>query len=190
MILDLADIGAHLRPDISIRHDGRCALELAVFLRQFMGGGHEHIGIGPFQNLLSADFMCGVQVTMEKQDRHRFDAEVVDLFAERRKVCLVQRRQDFARGKHPLLGLEAQRSFNQRLVFLKIEIVRIRPVDPPDFVYVTKSLGGNQRRFRTGAFQDGVNGNRRPVQEKARRREVRPCLCDTTFDTVHQMVRS
>ena len=101
-------------------------------------------GIGLLQNFFGADLVFGVQVTMKKQDSDRFDAETMDLCAERSEVGLVQWRQDLTRRQRPFLGLEAQRPFDQGLVFLKIKIVGIGPVYPPNLIYITESFGGDK----------------------------------------------
>ena len=46
---------------------------------------------------------------------------------------------------HALANFKAQRSFDQRLVFLKKQIVGFRAIDTADFINVAKALGGQQR---------------------------------------------
>src|SRR5262249_61236631 len=52
--IDLADIAAHLRPDIGIGDNGRAPLELAVLLRELVRGGDEHGRVPRFEDRLGA----------------------------------------------------------------------------------------------------------------------------------------
>src|SRR5262249_58057563 len=54
VLLDLAEVSTDDRADIGVGDDGRAALELAIFLGQFMRGGNEHIRVIPLENRLRA----------------------------------------------------------------------------------------------------------------------------------------
>ena len=96
--------------------------------------------------LLGARLVTGIAVTVEEQDRDRFDAEAVELRPEMRNFCLVERDVDVAVGQDSLARLEAQRALDQRLVFLEEQVVGIRPVDAADFVDVAKAFGDDAGR--------------------------------------------
>ena len=120
------------------------------------------------EDRLGARLVVGAGVAVEEQDRAGFDAELVELVAERRDLALVERRLDLAVGEHALLDLEAQRALDQRHVLLEEEIVGVGPVDAADLVDVAEALGDEQRGLGAGALQDGVDGDGRAVQEQAR----------------------
>ena len=67
------------------------------------------------------------------------------------------------------------------------QIVGIGPVDPSDFVDVSKTLGRDQSRLRAGALENGIDRNRRSVEEKPRSRKLRTGLRHAGFDALHQM---
>ena len=60
------------------------------------------------------------------------------------------------------------------------------PIDAADFVNVTEALRGKQRAGRALALENRVDGDRRAVQEKLRRREACGCFSYARFDAVHQ----
>ena len=144
MGVDLADIAAHLRPDIGIGGDRRAALELAIFLRQFVRGGHEQRRVIFLQNCLGAPLVIGVGIAVEEEDGGRFDAKPLKLLAERRDFGVVERRIDLAVGQHAFLHFEAQRPLDQRHVLLKEQVIGIRPVDAADLINVAKAFGDEQ----------------------------------------------
>ena len=141
------------------------------------------------QKLLRPRLVGAVGVAVEEHDRGGFDAELFELVAQRGEARLVERRDHLAVGAHALLDLEAQRALDQRLVLLEIEIVGVGPVDAADLVDVAEAFGRHQRGLRAGALQHGVDGDRRAVQEQARRRVVAAGLLDAARDAVDQPVR-
>ncbi len=102
--------------------------------------------------------------------------------AERRleNLLLVERDQHLALGVHALRHLEAQVALDQRLVLLEEQIVGVGPVDAADLVDVAEALASSAARSRgAGALQDGVDRDRRAVQEQLRRGEARCRPCAT-----------
>ena len=142
-----------------------------------------------FEDRLGPLLVVGVAVAVQEQDRHRLDIEPGEAFAERAHLVLVERGQRLALGQHPLVELEAHRALDQRAVLLEEQVVGIRPVDPADLVDVAEPLGDHQRGARAGAFQHGVDGDRRAVQEQRRVRERDARAVHPGGDAVHQMRR-
>ena len=173
VLVDLADVAAHLRPDIGVGGDRRAALELAVFLRQLVRRRDEHAGMALAQKLLGARLVRAVGVAVEEHDRDGFDAELVELVAERGEPASSSGVTTSPSASTRSLHLEAQRPLDQRHVLLEIQIVGVGPVDAADLVDVAEALGGHQRGLGAGALQDGVDGDGRAVQEQARRRRSR-----------------
>jgi hypothetical protein len=161
--LNLPDVALHPRADIGIGNHGRAALELAIFLRQLVRCRYEHLRVLGFDDLFGARFVLGVAIAIEEQHGRRLDAERAEPPGERGQLGLVERTFHFAVRQHPLLDLEAKRALDQRHVFLEVEIIGVRPIDPPDLIDVTKALGDDERRAGAGALQDRVDRDRRAV---------------------------
>ena len=174
---------------IGVGRHRRAALELAVFLRQLVRRRDEHARQALAEDFLGARLVRAVGVAVDEHDGDGFDAELLELVAERREACLVERHHHLAVGAHALLHLEAQRPLDQRHVLLEIEIVGVGPVDAADLVDVAEAFGGHQRGFCAGALQHGVDGDRRAVQEQVRRGVVAACLLDAAADAVDQALR-
>jgi hypothetical protein len=121
-----------------------------------------------FQNCLGAGFVLRIGVAVEEQNRGRLDAQGFDAPPKRGDFLLVERLVDVCVRQHALLHLEAQRALDQWHVFPEEEVVGVRPVDAADLIDVTKACGDQQRGFRAGPFQDGVDGYRRAMQEQPR----------------------
>ncbi len=189
MRVDLADVAAHLRPDIGVGGDRRAALELAIFLRQFVRGGHEQRRVIFFQNRLGAPLVIGIGIAIEKQNGDRFDAKPLELLAERRDFGFVERRVDLAVGQHAFLHFEAQRPLDQRHVLLEEQIIGVRPVDAADFVNVAKAFGDEQSGLGAGALQHRVDGDGRAVEKQRGRTVIAAGLGDAGGNALDQMRR-
>ena len=186
MIVDLADIAIDLRPDIGVGDDGRAALEFAIFLRQLVARRDEHAGVARLEQRLGALLVIGVAIAMEKEDRHRLDADRGELCSQLLDVLVDQRRLDLAIGEDALIDLEAQRALDQRLVLLEEEIVGIRPVDAADLVNVAKAFGNDERGVGAFALEDRVDGNGRAVEEEADIAVIGLGLGDAVVDALDQ----
>ncbi len=189
VVVDLGEIAPHARPDIGVGGDRRAALELAVFLAELVRGGYEQPGVARLEQLLGAPLVRRIDVRVEKQDRNRLDAELHELAAERGDLFILERVQGLAFRQHALVDLEAQRAFDQRHVLAEIEIVGVRPVDAADLVDVAEALRDDERGLGAGALQDGVDRDRRAMQEEARRRVVAAGLGDAGVDPLDQALR-
>jgi hypothetical protein len=187
--VDLADVAAHLRADEGVGRDRRGALELAILLRQLVRRRDEHARQAFAEDFLRPRLMRAVGVAVDEHDGDGFDAERLEPVAQRREARLVERDHHLAVGAHALLHLEAQRPLDQRLVLLEIEIVGVGPVDAADLVDVAEAVGGDQRGPGAGSLQHGVDGDRRAVQEQARRGVVAAGLLDAVADAVDQPPR-
>ena len=187
--IDLADVAADFRAHIGVGRDRRAALELAVFLRQFVRSGDEQAGMVLFQDRLGAPLVIGIGIAVEKQDGGGFDAERSELFAERRDFVFIQRRIDLAVGQHALVDLEAQRPLDQRHVLAEEQIVGVGPVDASDLVDVAKALGDEQRRARAGALEHRVDGDGRAVEKQRGGAVIAAGLGDACGNALDQMRR-
>src|SRR5262249_61408474 len=130
--VDLADVAAHLRPDIGIGDDGRAPLELAILLRELVRGRDEHGRVPRFEDRLGARLMVGAGVAVEEQDRAGLDAERVEPLAERLDLVLVERPLDLAVGEHALLDLEPQPPLDPPPALPDEQPLSVSPLDPPD----------------------------------------------------------
>ncbi len=189
MGVDLADIAPHLWADIGVGRHRRAALELAIFLRQFVRSRDEQRRVIFFQDRLGPPLVIGIGVAIEKQDRGGFDAELFELPAERRDLVVVERLVDLAVGQHALVHFEAQRPLDQRHVLLEEQIIGVRPVDAADLVDVAKAFGDQQRGLGAGALQHRVDGDGRAVQEQSGGAIIAAGLGDAGADALDQMRR-
>ena len=69
------------------------------------------------------------------------------------------------------------------------QIERIGTVDPPDFIDVTKPLGGDECHARARALEHGVDGDGGAVQKKIGFRQMRTGLGDPGIDAIHEARR-
>ena len=95
---------------------------------------------------------------------------------------LVERDQHLALRVHALADLVAQVALDQRLMAAEEEVIGFRPVDAADLVDVTEALRGDERTACAGALQNGVDRDRRAVQEQPRRPEPGARLRDPVLD--------
>src|SRR5262245_32715395 len=109
--------------------------------------------------------------------------------AKRLDLILVERPLDLAVGEHALLDLEAQRPLDQRHVLAEEQVVGVGPVDAADLVDVAKALGDEERSLRARSLEDGVDRDRRAVQEQAGRAIIAAGLLDALVDAVDQPLR-
>ena len=189
MVADPVQVATHARADISVRGNRRAALELAVFLGQFVRRGDERARQARFEDCLGPPLVVGVAVAMQQQDRDRLDIERREFLPERADFGLIEGLQRLALGEHPLVELEAHRAFDQRAVLLEEQVVGIGPVNPADLIDVAKPLRDDQRRPRPGPFQHRVDGDRRAVQEERRVGKCDVGPLHPGGDSVHQMRR-
>ena len=187
--VDLADIAPHLWADIGVGGDRRAALELAIFLRQFVRRGNEQRRVIFFQNRFRPPLVIGIGVAIEEQDRCSFDAELFELAAQRRDLSVIERLVDLAVGQHALAHFEAQRPLDQRHVFLEEQIIGVRPVDAADLIDVAKAFGDQQRGLGAGALQHRIDGDGRAVQEQSGGAIIAAGFGDAGADPFDQMRR-
>ena len=171
-IADLGEIALHARPDKRIGHDGRAALEFAIFLRQFMRRRNEDARQTSLQDLLGAQFVIRIAVAMQKQDRDRFDLFAFENVGERMQLGLVQRLVDAAVGIEALRHFVTMPARHQRQMLLEEQVIGVGPIDAADLVDVAESARRHQRGLGAGALQHGVDGDRRAVEKQARLRRI------------------
>ena len=141
------------------------------------------------ENCLSAPLVIGIGIAVEEQNGRRLDAAALELLAERRDLGIVERGVDLAVGQHALLDFEPQRPLDQRHVFLKEQVVGVRPVDAADLVDVAEAFGDQQRGLGAGALQHRIDGDGRAVQKQRRRAVIAAGLGDTGGNALNQMRR-
>ena len=105
-----------------------------------MGGRNEHCGVVRLDQRLGARFMIGIAIAIEKQNRGRFDAELVEPSPQRGDLAFIERYVDCAIRQHTLAHLEAQRPLHQRCMLLEKQVVGVGSIDAADLVDVAGSL--------------------------------------------------
>src|SRR5262249_2848003 len=133
--------------------------------------------------------VVGPRVTIEKQNGTGLDAARRERLAKRLDLGLVERALDLAVGEHAFLDLEAQRALDQRHVLAEEEVIGVGPIDAADLVDVAEAFGDQQRGLRAGALEDGVDGDRRAVQEQASGAIIAAGLLDALADAVDEALR-
>src|SRR5262249_955495 len=151
--------------DIGIGDHGRATLELAIFLRKLVRGGDEYPGMVFLQQRLRACLMVAVGITVEKQNCDGLNPDLLQPSAVSFDLALGGRQPDLALGQNAFLDLEAKLPLHQRLMLLKEQVVRVRPVDAANLVNVAKAFGDQERGFGPRTLQDGVDGYGRAVKE-------------------------
>jgi hypothetical protein len=189
VVLDPADISPDDGPDIGVGHHRRTALELAIFLRQFMRGRDEHVRMVLLQDRLCACFVVVPGIAVQKQDRGRLHAQPIEHAPEARDLRVVERGLDLAIGQHPLLHLESERPLDQWLVLAEVQIVSVRPVDAPDLVDVAEALGNKECGLGALALENGIDGDGRAMQKQPGGLVTAPGFFDPGIDAFDQTVR-
>ncbi len=166
--IDAADVAADLGADERVGHHGRAALELAVFLREFVRGGDERVRQTRPHDRLHALLVRRIHIAVQQQDSHGLDAFGDQPIARCVHAGFIERNVHVALGGEPFAHFEPQRTLDQRHVLSEKQVVRVGPVDAADLVDVAKALGDQQRGARAGALQHRVDGDRRAMQEQPR----------------------
>ncbi len=163
IVVQAANIGAHLRPDVGVGGDRRAALVLVPLAGQIGAEGDVSVGQQLFQ-FLSRRFLVGrVDVRVHEKNRHRLDAEFTDRDGEFFQARNIERRYHFALAAHAFGYFEAQLAWNQRLIALIVQIERVGTVATGDFENIAEALGGNQCGLRTFALDQRIDHQRRAV---------------------------
>ena len=186
MIAHLAEIAPHPRTDIGIGRGGGGALELAIFLRELVRGGDEEVRMALLDDLFHPLLMRGVAVGVQEQDGDRLHPLLDSIGDGGAHLLLVERDQHLALRVDTLADLVAQVALDQRLMPAEEQIVGFRPIDAPDLVDVAKALRGDERAARAAALEDGVDRDRRAVEEELGRAELRSGLGHAILDAGDQ----
>src|SRR5262249_62128682 len=103
MGIDLSKVAAHDRPDIGIRDYRRAAFELAIFLRELVGGGDEHSRVILLQDFFRAPLVLAAGGAIEKKDCRGLDSKTPPHATKRGNLVLVERGGDLALAQNALL---------------------------------------------------------------------------------------
>jgi len=130
----------------------------------------------------------GIGIAIDEHNGGCFDPELFEPVAQVRQSGFIKRLQYFPVSADAFLYLKPERPFDQRFVFLEIQIVGVGPVDAADFIDVAKAIGGDQRSPGAGALQDRVDGNSGAMQKEIGRGIIAAGLGDTCADAVDQPI--
>ncbi len=128
-----------------------------------MARGHEQLRITLPQQTRSLGLVRGISVAVQETDCDAAHPRGHQLRAEPQQLSLVQRDHWHTRPVHPLVDFQAQLPPHERARSLEIQIEALRPIRASDRIHVGKATRGQQRRRRTLALQDGVDGYGRAV---------------------------
>ena len=131
-----------------------------------MRSRHKQMGEAPAEIGFGGHFVGRVAVRMHEHDGNGLDPFGGHAIGHCRHFRLQQWLENFAADQQSLIHFIAQSPINQGAMLAKKQVVSLGPVDPPNFVHVTKAFGGDQGRFGPGAFQQGVDGHSGAVQKQ------------------------
>ena len=123
-------------------------------------------GQGFAQQLHHARFVVDVRIRVHEHDRDRFGALLPDGGRDAMPGRIVQRLLHRAVVKRALRDFKTQMTRNERDVFAKVKIERVRPIDAPDFVDVAEPFGRDECSFGALAFEDRIDRDRRSVDDE------------------------
>ena len=166
MALQFAEVGRNARADIGIGSNRRDAFELAIFLREFVGGGDEGARQFLKHDLLDAHFVRGIAIGVQQQDCDSLDAAILERADERPDCLFIERLVHGAIGAQSLGHFEAHGAANERLMLAEEEIVGVGTIDAADLVDVAEAFRDQQGRLRAVALQQCVDGDRRTMKEE------------------------
>jgi len=173
MRLNTLQIVTDARTDVGVRRDGGGALEFAILLRQFVGGGDVTARQTRLEKPLGGQLMRGVAVTVQKQNGHRFDRLGLKRLGDSLKLIFGRLSKHLTGCGDPLIDFKAKRALHQRNVLPEKQVVGLWPVDPADFINVAKSAGGHERRARAASLEQRVDPNGGAMQKQVSLIETR-----------------
>ena len=102
---------------------------------------------------------------MNETDGDGLDRLGLELLFDTPQIGFIQRHQDGAVGRNPLVDLETEIAFDQNLGFVEKHVVDLGSPDAAQLQHVPEALGGDQGRLGAPMLQDGVGGHRGSVSD-------------------------
>ena len=122
LLFDLAKVAVHARSDIGIGNHGRCALELAVLLRQVGRRRNEYAGKALLQIGLDRLLVRRIAVRVQEQHRHSFNFQVFEPVGDLFHLVHVQGLVHRAVGEQTFAHLKAQVALYQGRVLAVAQV--------------------------------------------------------------------
>ena len=168
---EIVQIAPHHRLDIGIHDRGRDAL-IFLDLRQHVARARDaDIGQRLGQTLHRREFVHGVEVGMQKTNRDRARAGLLDGRDALVQRLGVERGEDIAVGLEPFQNSETAFARHQRLRWRRPQIIAVRLEALAHLDQVAVALGGQQRDLGALSLQQRIGRDRRSVNQARRCRE-------------------
>ena len=159
------DVAPHHGSQIGVHHGGAHPLELAELRRHLVARAHERIrqnlgddGPGPL-------FMLRPQEPVQEADRHRGHAGLTQPHRGRPHRILVQRQFHAAIVANPLDHPDPQVAADQHHRLVRLHVIQVRPLLPPDLQQVAEPVRGDQPGPHPAQLDQRVGGDRGAVPE-------------------------
>ena len=188
-LADLGEIGVDQGLYVGIGRCRTCPLVL-LDLRQHIGGQRhrEFRGLGR-KHLSNGAFVLGIGVGIQQAHGHRNRLRRPQLRNDR--AHLFQRRAFEHRtfGRNPLGNLHAQRTGDQGLRVLDLQVVDVVAEFVPHLEHVAEPAGGDERGDRSAPFDQRVDDERGPVHERRTLVQRRGLLLGQKIESVEDPFR-
>ena len=163
---ETSEVVRHARTGIGV--DDRCRQPL-VFAEfgQYLGRQRDKgVGHQPAQDLRGAALMDVVAVGVQKADRDRFNAVLLERGSCTRDRILIERHEHVAVGIESLGDFDPAMPRHQRRRTLDRVVVEVGPRLPADLDNIAKTGGGQQRGRGAAPLDDQIGHDRRAVAEE------------------------
>ena len=162
----ITQILPHQRLHIGIGRRRRGPLIFADLRTDFMRDADRHPRTSRLDDRAGANFMIGIAVGVQKDDRHRCHVFVTQLSGEIMDGGFIERQQHVAVGVDPFRHFKAERTRHQGRRADHVQIVLIKTMPEGEFERVPEAGGGDECRTRSPAFDDGIGRERRSVNDE------------------------
>ena len=165
-VLELADISADRRLQISVQRRGRRAFEFADLRQHLMRGGDVLVRPDFLRRRERAALVLGVGVGVDEDDGERLRAARDQGLRRRRNGRFVDRRADGAISERAFVDLEPQVAIGDREEFSP-QSPGLAAVAPAHLQHVAEAAGGDHADARAAPFQQRVGADRGAVHDRA-----------------------
>ena len=169
--LERGEIAAHHRGEVCIQDRRRSPLELAP-LGGEGGGFGDRDAVEPHREGVGRGALVpAIEVAVDQRDRDRLDPLLAERGGERVEVEAVEEAHHLAVRREPLRHLEAAIAGNKRggTLPLGVEEPADEPPPFPDLEDIAEAFGGDEPGPGPLAFEEGIGGDGRAVNERADR---------------------
>ena len=166
LALEVVEVARHERHDVDVAARGRGPLVLADLGHHLGRGGDGHAGSELRAELLERPLVDGIAIGVEQADGDGLGARVAEPGDGRPRAPVVEWHEDTTVRGHALRHLEPQVAGDERRGRVDEDVVHVVAAFVPDLDGVAEARGGQESRPRALALDEGVGGQRRPVDDR------------------------